>query len=270
MGDSLFASRTYRELLRNWLEYRKSLGKPLKFSEISRHAGFASRSFPRDVLLGSKRLTLNSLHPMIRGLGLSGDLALLFQLLVEAEHPDCRIKGSSDEKIRSRLNHLRSRVLKKGYLPKEKAAGFFSHEQFPAVYAALGNSEQGATVREILARTRMPKPVVLQALNKLAELGVVERKGTAWRAGANHLNSTGLSDPKSFERFFKAAQARAADSMDRLFATQEALYFGTCFSVNARELPELKSRLRSLLMEYAEQAEVAEGDRVVTLTASLV
>jgi hypothetical protein len=62
------------------------------------------------------------------------------------------------------------------------------------------------------------------------------------------------------------ASAKAAKrSMD----TDDKLFLSSSFSVNANELPKLKEELRGLLLKYVDSAEKSEGDKVVSLVASL-
>jgi len=249
----LFESQTYRKFIERWLEFREQQKHPLSYADISRRAGFASRSFPRDVLLGKKRLTIASLYPMIRGLGLFGDFASFFKLLIEAEHPDCRTGKISDEQILRRLQHFRSRTNKQflSSLRDPKTTVNTKLALFQ-VFASLGN-ESGATIKDIIKRSGLPKYDVTKMLQILTTSGAIQQDGTRWKANLGHLNATGLEKSDGFEKIFKEAHSSALTALPHLFGTEEALYFVTCFSVNQYKLPEIKSRLRALLLEYAEK-----------------
>jgi uncharacterized protein (TIGR02147 family) len=82
-------------------------------SRIAERAGFRSRSFPRDVMLGKKRITLISLPKFIRGLDLDQDLANLFVTLVEIEHADCRTKNRSPVELNRKLQLAQKRLMRR-------------------------------------------------------------------------------------------------------------------------------------------------------------
>ncbi len=108
--ERLMKAGDYRSFVRVWMKER-SRERRFGFSDIARVGGFAARSFPRDVVNGHKRLTLNSLAKFARGLGLTKELSDYFRLLVEMEQADCRTRGGDLQKLKTELERTRERIL---------------------------------------------------------------------------------------------------------------------------------------------------------------
>ncbi|MGZ3686937.1 MAG: DUF4423 domain-containing protein [Bdellovibrionota bacterium] len=241
------------------------------YSDIARRAGFSARSFPRDVVHGRKRITPASLAPFIRGLGISGDLAEYFRLLVELEHEDCRQRASSPERIASRLCHLRARLLARGAVPiNVKAEMAFAAENLPLVYAALGSPGRGATVSEVSSRTGLASVRIQSILKALVRAEIVTKHGLRFVAAQPHLNLPGLTQSEVYRKFFKECLTRARSQADVSFASDRHLFFTSCFSVRESRLATLKEELRSILLRYVDEAEEAEGERVASIVCALV
>ncbi|RYZ84926.1 MAG: hypothetical protein EOP04_17010, partial [Proteobacteria bacterium] len=78
-------AQTSREFLRIVFDEQKNNGRKLTYASLARLAGFASRSFPRDVIKGIKLLSRDSALAMARALKLNSDLAAYLCYLVERD-----------------------------------------------------------------------------------------------------------------------------------------------------------------------------------------
>ena len=266
--QTLLDSSDYREFIKALIA-EKSKYKKFGFSDIARNGGFASRSFPRDVANGDKRITLASLPKMIKGLGLNSDLADYFRLLVEVSHPDCRTKDIGDVKLYACLENLKFRLSNKSHISIESKNQAYANRNTPAVYAALGNKDSGASVATIQSRTNLSENEVFETLKFLIELKLVEKKQGKYYLTENHVNLQGLKTNEFFKKHFLHLADKSVRSAHQKFNSDEALYLSSAFSVRKSELPKLKDELRSLLLKYIDSSEKAEGDKVVNLVTAL-
>jgi uncharacterized protein (TIGR02147 family) len=268
----LISSHCYRDFIKKIISLRSAKGKRFGYADIARKAGFAARSFPRDVAHGQKKLTLQSMTKMIKGMGLSGEIAQFFKYLVEFSHPDCRVKNFTDEQIQKSLSNLKHRLKEKTYLavPNNDKQDFaFEILNAPIVYAALGEIGIGSTLEEIVARSGLPEANVLAILEKLEESKIVEKNLFQYIAIENHLNFSGLGQSDVFKKFYSNLLQKAQASAEKNFSSDNELHFCSSFSVNKKDIPSLKENLKALLLLYVDQNEVNTGDRVVSLACSL-
>src|ERR1700683_2347753 len=97
----------YREFLQI---YFRATG--ISYAEVARRGGFSSRSYPRDVTEGRRRLTAKSLASLVRGLRLEDDLSRVFQMLYFAEYPEEHPETLSSSTIQARLEKDRERAMR--------------------------------------------------------------------------------------------------------------------------------------------------------------
>ncbi|MFZ4402510.1 MAG: TIGR02147 family protein [Pseudobdellovibrionaceae bacterium] len=264
--------QSYRVFIKTILEFRSENGRRFGYSDLARLGGLSARSFPRDVTLGKKNLTLASIPKFVLGMGLTGDLADYFRLLVELEHRDCRARKSGEAQLNKLIYNLRKRILDRASPSASKeiiSKNLFQSQYVPLVYAALGNATIGSTCSEIEKKTSLNKEVVISTLSKLLEFGVVDKKQSRYFANENHLNFPGLSQNEIFRNFYIHLLEKAQHKAKTDFASDSNLHFCSSFSVQEKELPKFKDELRSLLLRYVDSAEDSNGNKVVSLACSL-
>lgn len=264
----LLEASNYRRFMAVWIEI-KSESKKMTYSDIARWGGFSSRSFPRDVLKGSKRLTLISLPKMIRGLQLPVSLGSYFRLLVEAEHEDCRPLSGTTDSVTKNLAKHKERLLSQSTLQDASVDTAFSISHIPEVYAALGSAETGSHVDDIIARTGLSEGLVLISLEKMLELKMVNKKKFRYYPTQNHISLEGLKKSQLFKHHFRKCCDKASDVARQKFDSDEHLFLSSAFSVNKKDLPKLKEDLRTLLLSYIDTSEKPNGNAVVNLVAGL-
>ena len=266
------ASPNYREFISRALVLRASSNMRLTYAALARAAGFAARSFPRDVVLGVKNLSPTSCAQMIKGLSLRGDLAELFQLLVEIEHPSNRLTRVPDAKVQQRIQTLRGRIQKTATSATASAVvsqSTFKADSIPVIYAALGDPARGATEDQVVSRTKLTRKEVKDGIAVLQTSGIVETFDRRIRVKELHLNLPGLTQDQLFERFFRSTGELALRSARQNFANPESLFFSSCFSVHTNDLTQLKSELRSVLLKFVDHGESSTGEKVAYLHCSL-
>jgi uncharacterized protein (TIGR02147 family) len=257
----------YRSFILVYKEER-SQSRPFSYAKISQRGGFSSRSFPRDVATGKKRITASSLYPMIKGLGLKGDLADYFKTLVHIEHLETCYPAKDRTSLERKLQNLRDRISKKRKVSLGNDP--YASEFFPFVYAACGVSSVGATLKEIEKRTELPRSRVEKTVQDLVNLGLLVYKEPNYIPVESHLLYEGLNESRAFQKAFQYLLSVSSAKAERNFDSKVDLFFSSCFSVRKSQLPRLKSELRDLLLCYVDSAEDPEGDKVASVVCSLI
>lgn len=267
--SKLVNSGDFRSFIKTYMDLRSEQGRRYGYSDLSRNSGFVSRSFLRDVVVGSKKLTLDSLSKLNRGMGLSKELTQYFVYLVELELDTCRTDSKSTDEIRKHIKNLKSRILQKERTFLKKADDPFSTDHLPKVFASLGKEETGATATEIITRTRLTNEAVHSALVKLEEMGLVIRKGTRYFSQIHHPSLQHLTESAHFKRFMKHNLSEALSHIEQDYVKAHCLYFNSYFCISSKNAPRFKEELRSLLLKYVDESDEPEGDSVVSLTCTL-
>src|SRR5271156_3519556 len=109
-ASELSDSADSRDFLKSAFAIWQRTGKPMSYGSFARRAGLSSRSFPRDVMMGEKRVTTRSLPGFVRALGLKGDLKILFSLLVARDLGFTLIENSRQERNAARIAKVRGRI----------------------------------------------------------------------------------------------------------------------------------------------------------------
>jgi len=266
----LMEAPDYRSFIRIWLQERSQI-KPFGYADVARIGGFRARRFPRDVVNGSKRITLNSLPKFIRGLGLRNDLAAYFRLLVELEHADDAMASSQIFKLLQTKEKLRKRLLSRSEHPIESpdSDAAFQVSSLPVIYAALGSVQRGATLQDVLDRTNLPLPAIQLALQKMMAMGIAKNQGVRYFPVESHLSFEGLKQSDIFRKHFIDNCHRMGQMAKTSLQSDEKLFLSSAFSVNREDLPKLKEELRGVLLRFVDTAEQPDGNKIVNLVAGL-
>ena len=240
------------------------------YSDLARAGGFAARSFPREVILGKRRLTSRSYPAFSRGLGLSGDLAEYFRYLVELKHSDCRTKLRSEEKILQTLGNLRDRLLKKNSVVPQSLDRFAFGSQFnPMVYSALGQPGKGASLKEIQNKTSLPSEKILECLQLMVDGQMIKRTKNRYFTIENHLSFPHLDQSQAYKAFYIGLLEQVKSKANGDFSSPSKLFFSSSFSVMKHDMPRLKEELRGVLLRFIDSSECSDGDQVVSIACSL-
>ena len=265
----LVDATNFREFIVRVLELRTTDQRKFGYADLARSAGFASRSFPREVVKGKKTLTLDSLRKMSKGLGLSKDLIQYFTYLVELDVKSCRAEGKSTLNIEKSLKNLKSRILQKENEILKEADGLFANKFLPKVFAALGAELDGASTAEVKRRTSFSEDTILTCLTSLEDLGLVVRKGTRFYPQVSHPSLQNLNSETQFKRYFKSSLDEISKELETDYSKDHCLFFNSCFIISMKDAIRLKEELRELMLKYVDEHDSPNGDKVVSLTCSL-
>ncbi len=263
---SLIESKDYRHFINGRIAQLKSGEKGFSYEKLARRAGFASKSFAKDVGAGRKRLTPRSLPKMILGLGLHGAEKTLLQHLVGIEED-----GNSEavqKKLEKTRQKLRNLGLKKAL--KETAADVvYQSLATLQVFTALGDFNVGATKEEILDRTSLSVKEIEETLETLSSEGLVTIQNDRFCACDDHVTFRNLADHLNFKKIFRQALNLARSQAEMDFASREKLFLQSTFPVQKENLAQLKQRLRDTIEEFVQEASDSPGNKIQVLQLAM-
>lgn len=261
----LATAGNYREFIHTWIEERSRVGR-FGFASIARVGGFKSRAFPRDVVLGKKRLTPRSLGKFTKGLGLPVDLAEVFRILVALEEPDCRAPREDVGRIERSLSFHRRRLLSRtGIHIKQESQAKIFEDDLMRIYASLGTEKDGASLQDVILRSRLPEISARMGIDRLLKLGIATWQKDRIYPNESFIVLESLQKSMPFQRRYERSCHRAAKAAESHFDSPNKLFLTSAISIREVDLPRLKQELRKILTQFLETAETAEGDRVVEL-----
>jgi len=230
----------------------------LSYSELGRRSGMKSRSHPRDVVLGRKRLSLSSAQQICRGLKFPPDLRDFFLLLVENELAPL---AAVDE-----LMKARTKVQKRHAATARNSKDFYSLADATSVYASLGSLLDGVDLPIIQRKTRISQSRICTILNDLICKGFAREQEGRFFPTERHLSFSEIKAGGSFQKYYSSRTAGLRRRAVVNFDSQTELFWEATLSVRMRDLPRLKEELRTLLNGYVEDAESADGEILRSLT----
>lgn len=265
----LMGARDYHHFLDEMFVRLKKENPQFSYAAFARKAGMSSRSFPRDVALGQKSLTLSSAKAFSTALGLRGRLNTYFMLLVERDEPGLRAPKVSEEAISARMHEMR-KTIQGVRRNTETIQDTFKSIQWLKIYSASGRVGVGATLEEISQRTQIPVEELQGFMNEL-----LQRQILSWDSKNKRycpLHSYHIFDDLKGDEFFRTwylqSLAESKSKVDKEFSSDKQLFFNSMFSVRSEKMTEFRKELRELLQRFAEDSEDPDGDTLARMTVS--
>ncbi len=261
----------YRLFLEQAFALLKSDNPNFSYNYFARKAGFASRSFPREVITGRKRLTEISLPKFIQGLNLSEDGSNCFTYLVQSEHPELNAEKLSASAIKNLLQRSRKRL--ESALDFEQknleSINIFQIDEWPKIYACL-HHQVGSTIEEVMKRTGLGRAFSLRALNGMLkeEMITYDPAAETYVVKVGHLFLEKSAKDQFFKRYFVNSLEKAKFIAQENFVDRKTCFFNSTFSVKASKMEELCDELRGVLNRYVDANEFEHGDSVVVLNVA--
>jgi uncharacterized protein (TIGR02147 family) len=272
LDDQLLAANDYRSFLREAFAVFKRENPKFSYALFSRKAGLLSKSYPRDVSLGRRRLTLASTASFSKALELSAESKAIFELLVAKEEKSVRPPGWDEHQVQARLEKLKirsERKKQKSVHTEQKTFPEFRH--WFEVYAALGTKELGASLEQIVSRTRSKKSICESVLQSMTAFGACIHDPKTNRYKPLSLNPLfeGLGKNPLFQSWFLHCLDLTKTEATNRFSSDQALFLGSALSIQSHKLPLLKKKLQEVVFQFIEDSEVSEGDRVAHVVAAI-
>ena len=264
----LSRTKNYQNFLKKAFTELERSKNGFSYADFARKAGFSSRSFPRDVVLGKKRLTASSAIAFANALKLRGDLKQFFVLLVEVQGDGIAASPTSLEKAKKQLNQVRQRLVHEQRDESKKHTLFTRTKYWFEVYAALGTLERGASLDAIERRTNLSSTVCKNTLTEMVQQGVArfDAHTNIYYPTESHLITDQLGKNDGFKTMYleslKRLEKRALESFD----SSDELFFYSAFSIQGNKMNSFRAELRELILQFVDQNETPEGDKVVKLT----
>jgi uncharacterized protein (TIGR02147 family) len=271
---SFIDATSYREFLKLALKDSTHGKSQLTVAELSRRAGFSSRSYPADVMNGHRRVTLSSLPGFIRGLNLKGDQRILFCLLVSKEEPDVNVDGLTPKQIDKRLMKVRYRLHNRFSNPtSSKPKALYQLQSCLEVYAALGTLKDGACLQEIRTRTRLSARDCEEALAHLEKFQVIRVDVALERyypLENEHLIFETIKSNTPFQQHYLSMLSYFIKRASVDFDGNDRLFFSSTFSIRKERAPEFKRELRELVLRFIDNSEDPLGDSIAKMIVGFV
>jgi len=261
----VFDFTDYREFLRAMYAERKARG--LSYRWLARRAGLSSPSFLKAVIDRRKNLAPTTATRVAGALGLSGDSADYFQLLVQANQSD---DSAEQRRIGVQLARLRRHQDVKELASARDA--YYRQWYFPAIRELATTAHFRADPRWI-ARTLRPKitvPAAKRALAVLERIGLLRRDASGELRASSQQVTTEL-EPKSDQvaQFHRAMLERAAGALDDV-AREERDISSITLCVERNGFAAFKKRIQQLRRELLDEFDAgASGVQVVQLNLQL-
>lgn len=243
---------------------RPTLNTGISYSDFARKAGFAARSYPREVCLGLKKVTLKALPKFIKGFGFKGDAAKCFRYLAATENPALMADVSQND-VKDKLQIVRKRLLQQK--PRTiRDTAIYQLYQWPYVFTALG---KGASVEVVSQRCGLAESSCKNILITLEKNGIVKKENEDYLPADARLIFSEDLRPGAFQKFYLQTLKQAEKQATKEFRSSENVFFNSVYAINRSRLPELKKKLLALLLEFVHSNEEDDGDAIVTLICAM-
>jgi uncharacterized protein (TIGR02147 family) len=277
-GEPLYNSTLVRELSKA-TDYRKYLITIMDAHErargrgtkalISRRAGFASRSYLTEILNGKKGLSRDAMVRIRTALKLRGPLAKFFECLAALEHPEIRIHEMNPARLREKIKSLRTELTNFSEEQNKIASPHLQNPEIFQVYAALGPEAVGATIQEVLFRTKISESMARKGLGQLISSGAVLKNKDRYHAVASKTDALSSQDEIAISEMIQKVCASIQKNRQQIVADKKSLGIYSAFSVRREKIGELKKSLEAALFEVLDEYQDDSGDCVEQVFLSL-
>ncbi|MGL1934003.1 MAG: TIGR02147 family protein [Fibrobacterales bacterium] len=168
--QNIFNYRNYREYLKEYHTFQKSVDKTFSHRSFAKKAGYSSSGFYSNVVHGVHNLTKRYIPLFIKGLNLTGDEALYFELMVHYTHAD------SPQGKQVYLEQMIDLMPKSVKMLKQSQGSFYETWYHAAVLAALTIIDIGDEYQELAQFINPPikKVEAKRSLVLLKQLMLIE------------------------------------------------------------------------------------------------
>lgn len=271
LSTELILQENYRNFLVKFIELM-SQKKSINFSQLSRQAGFSSRSFIKEVITGKKRLTMSSMTKLKKALGLTAGLANYFEALVALEEEGVNIQNFSLEVRQKKILKIRKKLLdsiNNKKIAHKEAETIFLNRYAPDVYAALGAPESGATLDEITQKNGLSQSQVLSVLQYFLDLKIISKTKNRYFLNQNNLDIFAQGKNLNFQNIYIQSLRTLADEARYQFDSSDKLFLHSTFSISKEKLPALKEKMQKIIIELLDEEQIDTGSTVAHVTLGL-
>lgn len=260
----LVETKSYQQFLQVLLEPRGAS------AQLARRAGFNSRSYLSELMAGKKGLSQDSFNRIKTGMGLPRSLTQLFEALVYQSESQLRPARYSSEQIHDLISQA-LREIKTQPSPgnSELARACVRSPQVFQIYAALGLPSEGATLEEIMLRTSLSARQVKVHLKKLLERNIIVHQADRYYAPVSQADHLGIHETEDLSEMVKLVTQDIQKSRNEILKDANSLTVYSAFSVQKRNLPELKKKLQAAIYGVLDEYQDDRGNNVQQIFISL-
>lgn len=239
------------------------------YAGLARRMAFTSRSFVRQLALGTRRPNLTNYRKISAGLELTDEATEYFGLLLEKQkgnHGTIRSKRRIvDAEIKLRRS-MQKKVI------RSRKTDVIPFERWPFIYAALGTLQEGRTIPEIMRISGQDPKTCLEILDHLVkkELVTFDIRLQKYFPKAEMVELGELGESRVLKNLFKLLNIEAVRRIETELNKDNTLFHSSIFSVQADQLPHLAKDLQKVLSSYAAKAEDSKGEVLALLNASMI
>ncbi|MBK9321807.1 MAG: hypothetical protein IPM97_02425 [Bdellovibrionaceae bacterium] len=246
----------------------------ISFQAFAKKAGYASKSYPAEVLSGKKRLKLQSVEKFSNGMRLNQELSDFFRTLVmidlvnhgEIGLPTLEFLKKRNlkiaEKLLKRFQRIQSADSHKG-LQK-----VLLKKNFPEVFASMGSAKSGANINDLCLRTGLSEFEIRNIVKDLQEAEIIVHVEDRYYLKNGNLDLKFLKSDEFFKKNFTRSSEKALKRLPLQMESKKSLYMTQTYSVQSHMLPELKVQLEEMILKFADESEFANGDVVAEICLS--
>lgn len=260
-AKSLLGAQDSRCFLKTFFTLKKTLNPSYSYAVFAMKAG-VSKSLPRDVIEGLKRLTEKTMPQFLEAMELDGLMQEYFIQLWESE------KDPAKSKLARKIADLYIET----HFTKTYTDNNFKDYRSPFLYAASGEVGQGSKLEKMASRTGMSIENVRMAIPQLETLKLgtyVSETDTFIPATPQvHINVS-AKGPSHFFSFYHYCLGLQREVAQKKFQSPDTFFYNEVFSIDEKALPTLKAELRNVMKSFLIKAENPHGDSVAVFNLGL-
>lgn len=267
----LLAAKNYQEFLQIYCDKKRG---GISYATLTKRAGFSSRAYVRETVLGRRRLTLPASLKFSLGMKLSADWKEYFHCLAALDCKDFlpdQTPAEIQEKLKmltGRLKQIRKPRTQKSERP-DLADQVLRIQDFPLIYAAIGIDDEQVTVADVVNRTGVDRKIVESSLQKMKKLGLILFEGQHITPLDNHFVLSEAGRSRFARELFLSAIRALSHQCNEDFSSKEKLFHQSFLCVQKKDLPALKKQLDETILHFVNQALNNDGDKIVRILVAL-
>jgi uncharacterized protein (TIGR02147 family) len=258
---SLLTCEDSRSFLRHFFAIKKSLNPSYSFAVFALKADI-SKSLPRDVIEGLKRITEKTLPHFLKALELEGFMQEFFIQLVESEKEPAKLK------LAKKIADLYIET----HFTKTYSDKNFKDHRSPFLYAASGEVGVGVTLSLLAQRTGMSLENVKEAIPQLEKLklGTYDASSDTFTPATPQIHVDASSNgPSHFFSFYHYCLSLQREIAEKKFQAPETFFYNEVFSIHEKDLIKVKTELKNVVKSFLIKAENPHGDSVAVFNLGL-
>lgn len=264
----LYNSTDWREFVESYWPILKKKPCRLNHAELSRKAKYSSRGYLHEILKRKKSTSKVVALRLAEALKLAGSDRQLFLLLSKKEYDTEKVDISEVER---NISELKDKLNKQTQITvsKNSISQIFSGYHVFTLYAALGSSKSGSSLSDLVEKTNLSSEVVQEILSKLISVECLKKENDKYFLTNNTLDFSDLGSHVGFRESFLWALEEIKQRANKMESLPQDLYFHTAIPIPRGSQSLLRTKLRELIMEFADSSDQGVGDEIVHINLAL-